>query len=337
MNEVQDEVVRQQMNAGKKAVGFLEGLINNFIRRPRKNNSTSQVMPAGKADGTGKKNESQPEPVTTQFVINSDNPTTSDIDRYILEWLERNTVTTKLTIDSDSLTTSDISQSMSNWHDRNAVPVTEELVIDSDNLTTSDISQGMEGLLSKDSASLLEPMAAYPDNNVTEINIPPGTDAITTPSAEAHDGNSTILSHESKRSDSEKALPKPELSDASAQIKAQPSPDKAKNTMRERRREGTPIKGNSIKPFDKIARKHGVEYSIESDFSKTPAQHNILFKAPSKEAMTAAFKEFTSQEAKRSKSRKEPHDKKLAEAKGQVKSQVPDQTKNIRREGHNNR
>ena len=49
----------------------------------------------------------------------------------------------------------------------------------------------------------------------------------------------------------------------------------------------------SIKEFEKIARKYGVDYAVKKDRSTSPPKYLIFFKARDADALTAAFTEYT--------------------------------------------
>ena len=49
----------------------------------------------------------------------------------------------------------------------------------------------------------------------------------------------------------------------------------------------------SIREFEKIARKYGVDYAIRKDASQQPPRYIVFFKARDADALTAAFKEYS--------------------------------------------
>ena len=49
----------------------------------------------------------------------------------------------------------------------------------------------------------------------------------------------------------------------------------------------------SIKEFEKIARKYGVDYAVKKDRSNSPPKYLIFFKGRDADALTAAFTEYT--------------------------------------------
>ena len=57
----------------------------------------------------------------------------------------------------------------------------------------------------------------------------------------------------------------------------------------------------SIKEFEKIARKYGVDYAVKKDRSSSPPKYLVFFKAKDVDVMTAAFKEYTSETLKKQK------------------------------------
>ena len=54
----------------------------------------------------------------------------------------------------------------------------------------------------------------------------------------------------------------------------------------------------SLRSFEKIARKYGVDYAVRKDNSKNPPLQYIFFKAKESDILTAAFREFTSKTLK---------------------------------------
>ena len=50
----------------------------------------------------------------------------------------------------------------------------------------------------------------------------------------------------------------------------------------------------SIKDFERIARKFGVDYAVKKDRSSSPPKYLIFFKGRDADALTAAFTEYTS-------------------------------------------
>ena len=59
------------------------------------------------------------------------------------------------------------------------------------------------------------------------------------------------------------------------------------------------IKDPSMRDFDRIARKYGVDYAIKKDRSTTPPRFLIFFKAQDSAALTAAFTEYTREKVKK--------------------------------------
>lgn len=55
----------------------------------------------------------------------------------------------------------------------------------------------------------------------------------------------------------------------------------------------------SIKEFEKIARKYGVNYAVKKDRSSSPPKYLIFFKARDSDALTAAFQEYTGKVVKK--------------------------------------
>ena len=53
------------------------------------------------------------------------------------------------------------------------------------------------------------------------------------------------------------------------------------------------ITDSNIKSFEKVARKYGVDFAVKKDRSISPPKYLVFFKARDADAVTAAFKEFT--------------------------------------------
>ena len=58
------------------------------------------------------------------------------------------------------------------------------------------------------------------------------------------------------------------------------------------------INDPSIKEFERIARKYGVDYAVKKDRSTTPPQFLIFFKSRDADALTAAFAEYSAKKVK---------------------------------------
>ena len=61
------------------------------------------------------------------------------------------------------------------------------------------------------------------------------------------------------------------------------------------------ITGSSIRSFDRVARKYGVDYAVKKDRSVSPPKYLVFFKARDADALTAAFTEFTAKTVNRAK------------------------------------
>lgn len=59
------------------------------------------------------------------------------------------------------------------------------------------------------------------------------------------------------------------------------------------------ITNSNIKGFERIARKYGVDFAVKKDRSVSPPKYFVFFKARDADALTAAFKEYTAYELKR--------------------------------------
>lgn len=58
------------------------------------------------------------------------------------------------------------------------------------------------------------------------------------------------------------------------------------------------INDPSIRAFEKIARKYGVDYAIKKDRSSTPPKYLVFFKGRDADALTAAFTEYTNKKVR---------------------------------------
>lgn len=86
----------------------------------------------------------------------------------------------------------------------------------------------------------------------------------------------------------------------------------------------------SIREFEKIARKYGVDYAVKKDRSTTPPKYMIFFKARDADALTAAFTEYTNKKVR--KASRPSVLAKLSKFKALVKNAVIDHTKKKERE-----
>jgi hypothetical protein len=63
------------------------------------------------------------------------------------------------------------------------------------------------------------------------------------------------------------------------------------------------VTDGNIKSFERTARKYGVDFALKKDSSVEPPKWLVFFKAKDADALTAAFKEFSSKTLKRQKSK----------------------------------
>ena len=61
------------------------------------------------------------------------------------------------------------------------------------------------------------------------------------------------------------------------------------------------ITDKNIRSFQSFARKYGVDYALKKDTSSQPPRYLVFFKARDTDALTAAFREFSGKQLKRSK------------------------------------
>ena len=79
----------------------------------------------------------------------------------------------------------------------------------------------------------------------------------------------------------------------------------------------------SIKEFEKIARKYGVDYAVKKDRSTSPPKYLIFFKGRDADVITAAFREFSAKNLSREKA--PSIRRKLEKAQEQSKTQHKEQ------------
>ena len=88
------------------------------------------------------------------------------------------------------------------------------------------------------------------------------------------------------------------------------------------------INDPSIKDFERIARKYGVDYAVKKDRSASPPKYLIFFKARDADALTAAFTEYTGKKVKKAEKTEHPSVlAKLAQFKELLKNTVVDRSR----------
>ena len=88
------------------------------------------------------------------------------------------------------------------------------------------------------------------------------------------------------------------------------------------------INDPSIRDFERIARKYGVDYAVKKDRSASPPKYLIFFKARDADALTAAFTEYTSKKVKKAEKTERPSVlAKLAQFKELLKNTVVDRSR----------
>lgn len=88
------------------------------------------------------------------------------------------------------------------------------------------------------------------------------------------------------------------------------------------------INDPSIKDFERIARKYGVDYAVKKDRSTSPPKYLIFFKARDADALTAAFTEYTGKKVKKAEKTERPSVlEKLAQFKELLKNTVVDRSR----------
>lgn len=88
------------------------------------------------------------------------------------------------------------------------------------------------------------------------------------------------------------------------------------------------INDPSIRDFERIARKYGVDYAVKKDRSTSPPKYLIFFKARDTDALTAAFTEYTDKKVKKAEKTERPSVlAKLAQFKELLKNTVVDRSR----------
>lgn len=88
------------------------------------------------------------------------------------------------------------------------------------------------------------------------------------------------------------------------------------------------INDPSIKDFERIARKYGVDYAVKKDRSASPPKYLIFFKARDADALTVAFSEYTQKKVKKADRSERPSVlEKLAQFKELLKNTVVDRSR----------
>lgn len=90
------------------------------------------------------------------------------------------------------------------------------------------------------------------------------------------------------------------------------------------------INSSSIKDFERVARKYGVDFAVKKDKSVVPPKFLVFFKAKDADALTAAFTEYTAKTVK--KASRPSVLQTLQKFKDMVKNAVVDRTKRKERE-----
>ena len=86
--------------------------------------------------------------------------------------------------------------------------------------------------------------------------------------------------------------------------KSKVQPKQGKQTMKQLMKKNTQITNievtdGNIKSFERVARKYGIDFSLKKDTSEQPPKYIVFFKARDVDVMTAAFKEYTANDLKK--------------------------------------
>ena len=106
---------------------------------------------------------------------------------------------------------------------------------------------------------------------------------------------------------------------------------KGKQTVKQLTRQGAgvaniEITDKNIKAFESVARKYGVDFALKKDVTEVPPRWLVFFKGRDADALTAAFKEFSAKQLKKT-AEKPSIVKTLSSLMEEVKSQIIDKTK----------
>ena len=88
------------------------------------------------------------------------------------------------------------------------------------------------------------------------------------------------------------------------------------------------ITDSNIKSFERVARKYGVDFAVKKDRSVSPPKYLVFFKGRDADALTAAFREYTAKEVRRSSQDKPSVLEQLRALKVKVLSLTPDKARN---------
>ena len=107
---------------------------------------------------------------------------------------------------------------------------------------------------------------------------------------------------------------------------------KGKQTVKQLTGQGTGVSNieitdKNIKAFESVARKYGVDFALRKDVSEIPPKWLVFFKSRDADALTAAFKEFSAKQLKKT-AEKPSIIEALRNLTAKVKAQVIDKTKN---------
>jgi len=110
---------------------------------------------------------------------------------------------------------------------------------------------------------------------------------------------------------------------------------KGKQTVSELCKQGAGVSNieiseKNIKAFESIARKYGVDFAVKKDTTEKPPRWLVFFKGKDADAITSAFKEFSSKQLKKT-AEKPSVIENLRNLMEKVTNQVLDQTKNKNR------
>lgn len=102
----------------------------------------------------------------------------------------------------------------------------------------------------------------------------------------------------------ERAKQKKSAKSAQKSAEKETAPKRGKQTMKQLMKQNSQLTNievtdGNIKSFERIARKYQIDFSLKKDASEEPPKYIVFFKAKDVDVMTAAFKEYSAQELKK--------------------------------------
>ena len=87
------------------------------------------------------------------------------------------------------------------------------------------------------------------------------------------------------------------------------------------------ITEGNIKAFEQTAKKYGIDFALKKDSTETPPRYLVFFKGRDADALTAAFREYTTKEVRRASKDRPSVLEQLRALKAKVLSLTPDKSR----------